>query len=65
MLIVNFLKYKIFYFCFFVGTSTKNTDKSNDVRVLSRDLLKKRNLLLTLLVSLVKKTIKSISIQNG
>ncbi|CAF2620802.1 unnamed protein product [Rotaria sp. Silwood2] len=31
------------------GTSAKNTDKSNDVRILSRDLLKKRNLLLTLL----------------
>jgi hypothetical protein len=54
MLIVKFLKYKIFYLFFFVATSTKNTDKSNDVRVLSRDLLKKRNLLLTLLVSLVK-----------
>ncbi|CAF3557038.1 unnamed protein product [Rotaria sp. Silwood1] len=31
------------------GTSAKNTEKSNDARVLSRDLLKKRNLLLTLL----------------
>ncbi|CAF4667555.1 unnamed protein product [Rotaria socialis] len=31
------------------GTSAKNTDKSNDARILSRDLLKKRNLLLTLL----------------
>ncbi|CAF0893475.1 unnamed protein product [Adineta steineri] len=31
------------------STSTKNTDKINDAGVLSRDLLKKRNLLLTLL----------------
>ncbi|CAF1047050.1 unnamed protein product [Rotaria sordida] len=31
------------------GTSAKNTDRSNDAQILSRDLLKKRNLLLTLL----------------
>ena len=34
-----------------LATSGKNTDRSNDGRILSRDLLKKRNLLLTLLVS--------------
>ncbi|CAF0765748.1 unnamed protein product [Adineta ricciae] len=31
------------------ATSAKNTERSNDARILSRDLLKKRNLLLTLL----------------
>ncbi len=35
----------------FLATSAKNTERSNDARVLSRDLLKKRNLLLTLMVS--------------
>ncbi len=35
----------------FLATSAKNTERSHDIRILSRDLLKKRNLLLTLLVS--------------
>jgi hypothetical protein len=37
--------------CAVLLASGKNTDKSNDARILSRDLLKKRNLLLALLVS--------------
>ncbi len=39
---------------FLLAASGKNTEKSNQIRVLSRDLLKKRNLLLTLLVNLTK-----------
>jgi len=38
---------------FRLATSAKNTERSFDARILSRDLLKKRNLLLTLLVILI------------
>ena len=38
---------------FDLATSAKHTERSNDARILSRDLLKKRNLLLTLLVSCI------------
>jgi hypothetical protein len=43
---------------FLLAASGKNTEKSNQIRALSRDLLKKRNLLLTLLVSLIEASTK-------
>lgn len=41
---------RTFHTMFSLATSVKTTERSHDARVLSRDLLKKRNLLLTLLV---------------